>query len=105
MNLSRPTPPPGLPVCQGKNHRCSTSSQPSPPTIDLALDAIGASEIERRVAHLVCKVNSPRSALRVVRWFRDATNLQNHPTATTGENSQQALQPQANSVTGQENEK
>lgn len=44
----------------------------SPPTVDLALDAIEATDLEREVVHLVCKVDSPRCALRVVARFRDA---------------------------------
>jgi len=42
----------------------------SPASVDLALDGISANELERRVVHLVCKVNSPRSALRVVAEYR-----------------------------------
>lgn len=41
----------------------------SPPTVDLALDAIEATDLERRVVHLVCKVDSPRCALRVAARF------------------------------------
>lgn len=51
----------------------------SPPTVDLALDSIEATEIERRVVHLVCKVDSPRSALRVVKEYRKARNQSNQP--------------------------
>lgn len=51
----------------------------SPPTVDLALDSIDATEIERRVVHLVCKVDSPRSALRVVKEYRKARNQSNQP--------------------------
>lgn len=38
----------------------------------MALDSIQATELEREVVHLVCRVNSPRSALRVVAEFRTA---------------------------------
>ncbi len=44
----------------------------SPASVDLALDSISANDLEREVVHLVCKVNSPRSALRVVAEYRDA---------------------------------
>lgn len=51
-----------------------------PPTVDLVLDAIDATEIERRVVRLVCRVNSPRSALRVVAGFRAARQESTQPT-------------------------
>lgn len=41
----------------------------SPPTVDLALDAIEATDLEREVVHLVCGVDGPRSALRVAVRF------------------------------------
>ena len=44
----------------------------SPASIDLALDSISANDLEREVVHLVCRVNSPRSALRVVAEYRAA---------------------------------
>lgn len=44
----------------------------SPATVDLALDSIEATDLEREVVHLVCRVNSPRSALRVVAEYRAA---------------------------------
>lgn len=44
----------------------------SPPTVDMALDAIEATDLEREVVHLVCGVDGPRSALRVVARFMDA---------------------------------
>jgi hypothetical protein len=44
----------------------------SPPTVDLALDSIQASDIEREVVHRVCRVDGARSALRVVKEYRAA---------------------------------
>ena len=44
----------------------------SPASIDLALDGISATDLEREVVHLVCRVNSPRSAFRVVAEYRAA---------------------------------
>ena len=44
----------------------------SPASIDLALDSISANDLEREVVHLVCRVYSPRSALRVVAEYRAA---------------------------------
>lgn len=51
----------------------------SPPTVDLVLDAIEATELEREVVHLVCKVNSPRCALRVAARFWAARKEQTQP--------------------------
>jgi len=48
----------------------------SPASVDLALDSISADDLEREVVHLVCKVNSPRSALRVVAEYRAARKEQ-----------------------------
>lgn len=45
----------------------------SPASIDLALDGISANDLEREVVHLVCRVNSPRSALRVMAARQDST--------------------------------
>lgn len=50
----------------------------SPASVDLALDSISASDLEREVAHLVCRVNSPRSALRVIAGFRAVSKEQNN---------------------------
>lgn len=41
-----------------------------PPTVDMALNSIGASDLEREVVQLVCRVHGPRSALRVVGEYR-----------------------------------
>lgn len=47
-------------------------SSSSPPTVDLALDSIGANDMEREVVHRVCRVDGARSALRVVAQYRAA---------------------------------
>lgn len=44
----------------------------SPPTVDLALDSIDASDMEREVVHRICRVDGARSALRVVAQYRAA---------------------------------
>lgn len=51
----------------------------SPPTVDLALDSIDATEIERRVVHLACKVYGARCALRVVKEYRAAKQQSTQP--------------------------
>ena len=50
-----------------KHHRqlCETA-----PSLDLILDSIEASELEREVVHLVRRVDGIRSAVRVVHGFR-----------------------------------
>jgi len=68
MITTSPTPPSWVAGSPGdKNHRRSES----PASVDMALDAIQANPWERRVAHLISKVDGPRSALRVVASFRD----------------------------------
>lgn len=73
-----PSPPPswvaGSPG--DKNHRRSES----PASVDMALDAIQANEIERQVGHFLSRVNSPRYALKIIISFRCATASENHPT-------------------------
>lgn len=77
MITTAPPPPPWVAGLPGdKNHRQLHMASLSPASVDLALDGISASELERRVAHLVCRVNSPRSALRVVAGFRKAKQEQ-----------------------------
>jgi len=56
---------------------CFSSS--SPPTVDLALDSIEATDIEREVVHLACKVYGARCALRVVKEYRAARQQSNQP--------------------------
>jgi len=58
----------------GAQNSSNGFSSLSPASVDLALDSISATDLEREVAHLVCRVNSPRSALRVVAGFRDERN-------------------------------
>lgn len=46
------------------------------PVIDLVLDSIEASDLEREVAEIVCRVDGARSALRVVGGFIEAKKEQ-----------------------------
>jgi hypothetical protein len=59
--------------------KASGFSSSSPPTVDIALDAIEATEIEREVVHLACKVYGARCALRVVKEYRAARQQSNQP--------------------------
>ena len=59
----------GLP---GAKHHRQLYPSPSPiASVELALDRIGADEIEREVAHLVRRVRGAEAALRVIRQFRE----------------------------------
>ena len=70
MITTSPTPPPWVAGSPGdKNHRRLHMASLSPASVDLALDGISATDLEREVVHLVCRVHSPRSALRVVAGF------------------------------------
>lgn len=74
MTTSPPTWDAGSPG--EKNHRARPVS-PSPGPVDMALDSIAASDLEREVVHLVCQVYGARSALRVVDAYRNTRAEQN----------------------------
>jgi hypothetical protein len=67
-------------------------------SVDLALDSMAADEMVRRVALLVSKVDGPRSAMRVIAGFRDATTRPNHPTGNTVRFVQVSAPTQADST-------
>jgi hypothetical protein len=63
---------PRLAAAQPPNQACGVYPYELPGPVEMALDSIQATELESEVVHLVCRVNSPRSALRVVAEFRAA---------------------------------
>lgn len=63
---------PRLAAAQPPNQASGVYPYEYPGPVEVALDSIEATELEREVVHLVCRVNSPRSALRVVAEYRAA---------------------------------
>ena len=69
-------PPPWAAGAPGaKHHRRYLLFSPIT-SVELALDRIGADEIEREVAHLVRRVQGAEAALRVIRAFREPAGPQ-----------------------------
>jgi hypothetical protein len=68
-------PSPRLSAAQPSNQASGIYSL-SPASVDMLLDSISATDLEREVAHLVCRVHSPRSAMRVIYGFREAKHEQ-----------------------------
>lgn len=73
MNIAAATkaPSPWAAGSPGKKHHRHVASLSPMASVELALDRIGADEVEREVAHLVRRVHGAEAALRVIRAFRE----------------------------------
>ncbi len=77
MITTSPTPPSWVAGSPGdKNHRRLHMASLSPASVDLALDGISASELEREVVHLVLPGEQPQKRLAGGGWFSECKKNQ-----------------------------